>query len=92
VKNDNPKIKTDEWGIKIAIQPTEWPSRVVSLGKPTARAGINSFGYGGANGHVILEAVDGPACAPPGGSLIQGAVQDEIYLHLLLSANCAAST
>jgi acyl transferase domain-containing protein len=64
VKNDNPKIKTDEWGIKIAIQPTEWPSRVVSLGKPTARAGINSFGYGGANGHVILEAVDGPALCP----------------------------
>jgi len=48
----NTKIKTQEWGIKIVTENTPWPD-----GAPghVRRAGINSFGYGGANSHAILE-------------------------------------
>ena len=37
--------------MQIVTKPTEWPSKL-------HRASINSFGYGGANAHAILESVD----------------------------------
>ncbi|KAG9698620.1 ketoacyl-synt-domain-containing protein, partial [Aureobasidium melanogenum] len=58
IKELNPKIKADEWGVEIVSKQTSWPSKAhTSLGTFSKRAGINSFGYGGANSHVILEAV-----------------------------------
>ena len=44
VQNVNPKIKLDEWGVQIVTEATEWPKT-----NAIRRAGINSFGYGGAN-------------------------------------------
>ncbi|KAJ5635342.1 polyketide synthase-nonribosomal peptide synthetase [Penicillium longicatenatum] len=58
VQNINPKIKTEEWGVKIITESTKWPVESLTLAKPTRRAGVNSFGYGGANSHAILESVD----------------------------------
>ncbi|KAE8154714.1 hypothetical protein BDV25DRAFT_135634 [Aspergillus avenaceus] len=49
----NPAIKLDEWKLKIVTQPMPWPPNI-----PIRRASVNSFGYGGANAHIILEAVD----------------------------------
>ena len=51
VKNVNPKIKPDEWGIKIVTEQTDLPIKLAKThtGAPTRRVGINSFGYGGAN-------------------------------------------
>lgn len=51
VKKVNPKIKLDEWGIKIATEQTDLPikSAKTHTGAPIRRVGINSFGYGGAN-------------------------------------------
>ena len=43
VKNINPKIKVDEWGVKIVTKAVDWPN------SGTRRIGVNSFGYGGAN-------------------------------------------
>lgn len=40
----------EERNLKIATEIVEWPREL-------RRASINSFGYGGANGHVILESV-----------------------------------
>ncbi|TAQ85507.1 hypothetical protein B7494_g6164 [Chlorociboria aeruginascens] len=51
VGNVNPKIKLDEWNLKVVDSMMPWPA---SPGPK--RAGINSFGYGGANAHAILEA------------------------------------
>ncbi|RFU27489.1 hypothetical protein B7463_g8851, partial [Scytalidium lignicola] len=51
VNQINPKIKTDEWNIEVVRSMTPWP---LTFGP--RRAGINSFGYGGANAHAILDA------------------------------------
>ena len=47
VKKINPKIKTTEWGVEIVTKTRDWPE---SLPDGVRRAGVNSFGYGGANG------------------------------------------
>ena len=48
VKNINPKIKIDEWGVKIVTKAIDWPNSD-GLVPRTRRIGVNSFGYGGAN-------------------------------------------
>ncbi|KAH6636358.1 hypothetical protein F5144DRAFT_619703 [Chaetomium tenue] len=50
-KELNPRIKQDEWNIRIPTELTPWPACANGL----RRASINSFGYGGTNGHVILD-------------------------------------
>ncbi|KAK4210832.1 putative polyketide synthase [Rhypophila decipiens] len=45
----NPNIPFDEFNMKVPTTATPWPR-----GLPK-RASVNSFGYGGTNGHVILE-------------------------------------
>ncbi|KAL7625210.1 hypothetical protein AAE478_004425 [Parahypoxylon ruwenzoriense] len=56
LKTVNPKIKTSEWNVEIVTKITPWPE----LGDNTSfrRTGINSFGYGGANAHAILESAE----------------------------------
>lgn len=49
VKRLNPSLKTKERNVEIVTQLRTWPDSTV------ARASINSFGFGGANSHVILE-------------------------------------
>ncbi|KAK6210523.1 hypothetical protein LQW54_006131 [Pestalotiopsis sp. IQ-011] len=51
IKKLNPKLILEERNLKIAMEAEEWP-------RDLRRASINSFGYGGANGHVILEAAE----------------------------------
>ncbi|KAM7210294.1 lovastatin diketide synthase [Rhypophila decipiens] len=48
-QNLNPRIKDAEWNIKIPTELTPWPDHGLR------RASVNSFGYGGSNGHVILD-------------------------------------
>ena len=51
----SPKIKADEWNIRIITSSEPWPAT-----QPfhIARASFNSFGFGGANAHAVLEAAD----------------------------------
>nr|ALQ32782.1 putative polyketide synthase [Fusarium babinda] len=48
LENINPKIKLDEWKINIPTSTMKWPPGL-------RRASINSFGYGGANAHAVLD-------------------------------------
>ncbi|KAI0021210.1 polyketide synthase [Xylariomycetidae sp. FL0641] len=50
ITNINPSIKLDAWNLDIVKENRPWPESRV------ARASVNSFGFGGANGHAILEA------------------------------------
>lgn len=46
----NPKINFDELCLKVPTKVEEWPA-----GKERAFASVNSFGYGGTNGHALVE-------------------------------------
>ncbi|RYP20567.1 hypothetical protein DL765_002724 [Monosporascus sp. GIB2] len=48
-KNPNPKIRFAEWNLAVPTKATTWPY------PGPRRASVNSFGYGGANAHVVLE-------------------------------------
>lgn len=49
----NPAILEKEWHVKVQRDTTAWPSDSL-----IRRASVSSFGYGGTNGHVIVEAVE----------------------------------
>ncbi|KAH8647580.1 ketoacyl-synt-domain-containing protein [Tricladium varicosporioides] len=46
----NPALKLNERNMQVVMSKTTWPESNIR------RASVNSFGYGGANAHVILEA------------------------------------
>ncbi|KAI2041594.1 hypothetical protein LOZ39_001456 [Ophidiomyces ophidiicola] len=52
-KNLNPNIKEKEWNIKINTDLIPWPE-----GFDVRRASVSSFGYGGTNGHIIIESIE----------------------------------
>lgn len=45
----NPRIRTIEWNIAFPTKPVKWP------GTGLRRASVSSFGFGGANTHVVLD-------------------------------------
>lgn len=51
--NLNPAIKDKEWNVKIVSSLMKWPEEF-----DVRRASVSSFGYGGTNAHLVVEAVD----------------------------------
>ena len=49
VRHLNPELKLEERNIEVVTTSTEWPEEI------RLRASVNSFGYGGANAHAIIE-------------------------------------
>ncbi|KAF4636598.1 hypothetical protein G7Y89_g1488 [Cudoniella acicularis] len=45
----NPKVPAEKWKLKFPTQVEPWPP------KPVRRASINSFGFGGANAHIVID-------------------------------------
>ncbi|KAL2813982.1 hypothetical protein BJX63DRAFT_393264 [Aspergillus granulosus] len=56
----NPQIPFEKWKLQVPQRVMEWPST-----HGPKRASINSFGYGGTNGHVILEEYRPHSWIPP---------------------------
>lgn len=52
----NAKIKSTEWNVEVVSKGRPWP--IGKHGNSLKRVSINSFGYGGANAHAILENAD----------------------------------
>ncbi|MGC4068671.1 MAG: polyketide synthase [Polyangiaceae bacterium] len=50
LKRLNPKIEISKWPYEIPTELLAWPEH-----EGPARAGVNSFGFGGSNAHAILE-------------------------------------
>lgn len=59
IKNPNPNIHFDEWNIEVARENTPLKKNGKLI------VGTNSFGFGGANAHVILESYDSPLGKAP---------------------------
>ncbi|KAI2464934.1 putative polyketide synthase [Annulohypoxylon bovei var. microspora] len=51
LKQLNPKLKIDDWGVQIVTSTIPLPTNDQGI----RRVSVNSFGYGGANAHSILE-------------------------------------
>ncbi|KHO10628.1 Ribonuclease H-like protein [Metarhizium robertsii ARSEF 23] len=49
----NPNINWDDWNVKVPCEPQYFPAHL-----PVRRVSVNSFGYGGTNGHFIVEGVE----------------------------------
>ncbi|MEG9549038.1 MULTISPECIES: non-ribosomal peptide synthetase/type I polyketide synthase [Streptomyces griseus group] len=66
LENLNPAIDPATLPYEIPTRPTAWPAH-----EGPARAGVNSFGFGGTNAHVVLEEAPPPppktGAAPPAG-------------------------
>ncbi|KAL8396541.1 hypothetical protein RB594_003574 [Gaeumannomyces avenae] len=58
-KTTNPGIHEDEWNIKVPRDTAPWPEN----SNLARRVGVSSFGYGGTNGHVIIEQTSAAALA-----------------------------
>ena len=59
IKNPNPNIHFDDWNIEVARENTPLKKNGKLI------VGTNSFGFGGANAHVILESYDSPLGRAP---------------------------
>ncbi|MCJ1246453.1 hypothetical protein MMC30_003660 [Trapelia coarctata] len=53
IKQLNPELRLTERNVDVVMEPTPWPQSRLQ------RASVNSFGYGGANAHVIIESAAG---------------------------------
>ncbi|PLB51426.1 putative polyketide synthase [Aspergillus steynii IBT 23096] len=53
LKNLNPAIQEKDWNIRVNRDTIAWPEDF-----PERRASVSSFGYGGTNGHVIVESIE----------------------------------
>lgn len=59
LERPNPAIDLDALPFTIPTTPVDWPEH-----QGPARAGVNSFGFGGTNAHVLLEEPPGPGEPP----------------------------
>lgn len=62
----NPKVVPFSTGLALPVTAQPWPA--VLQGTPR-RASVNSFGFGGANGHAIMESWDDPGLRQDTGQL-----------------------
>lgn len=79
LKKVNPKIPLQEWGLAVPTVPMSLPP------KGRLIVGVNSFGFGGANAHVILESSPALKKVPAAKSRRRPVVNSE-HAPLFLSA------
>lgn len=77
--NPNKKIPFDEYDISVPTDTLQWPA-----GK-AERIGVNSFGIGGANAHVLLESATQHGVARPKPS------EPNLHQHHLLTFSAASA-
>ncbi|KAI1499776.1 polyketide synthase [Biscogniauxia marginata] len=79
----NPKLRLEKANMSVATEVRLWP-------RSLRRASINSFGYGGANAHTILESIDSYLRRIPQEPYLEKASGDELVV-LPVSAASAKS-
>lgn len=71
-KEPNPRIRWQEFGLKVPLSTIHWPDSIASESEEKRRVGLSSFGMSGTNAHLILEA---PPAADPGPAAHAGPVR-----------------
>ncbi|KAF5867859.1 putative polyketide synthase protein [Botrytis fragariae] len=80
LKTLNPELKLKELNFKVATEVHEWP-------RSLRRASVNSFGYGGANAHAIIEAVDASIYDSTGQYVNDNNLHDPLFLMPISAAS-----
>ncbi|MHB8735958.1 MAG: SDR family NAD(P)-dependent oxidoreductase, partial [Terriglobales bacterium] len=78
----NPKIDFARTPFRVACEPSDWPR-----GSAPRRAGLSSFGAGGANVHLILEEFVGPVPEPDTGESVLLVVSERNEVRLRTAAD-----
>ncbi|MGV9268406.1 non-ribosomal peptide synthetase/type I polyketide synthase [Kitasatospora sp. NPDC003701] len=81
----NPAIDPAALPFEIPTEPTPWPDH-----RGPARAGVNSFGFGGTNAHVLLEAAPGTAPAEEAPTPASGPTARPLTILPLTARDAAA--
>lgn len=90
LENVNPELQIERTPFAIATELTPWPAQ-----DGPRIAGLNSFGVGGTNAHVVLEQPPAPPRADvlrPGPHVLAVSARTEPALHRLVSAYADALT
>ncbi|HKR65156.1 MAG TPA: beta-ketoacyl synthase N-terminal-like domain-containing protein, partial [Thermoanaerobaculia bacterium] len=83
----NPFVKLEGGPFHVVERVEPWVPLLDETGRAVRRAGVSSFGFGGANAHVVLEAVDTPASVDDGSArLIVLSAKDESRLQESVAA------
>ena len=86
VQSVNPKIRCEDWNIDIVRKNMEWPKEYKHQ-----RISINSFGFGGANAHAILESPQSYLPQYANQSLLSGIIFEQPQRTLLLPLSASTS-
>ena len=77
VSNPHSNLKLDERSASIVTSDVPWPE------SPIRRASINSFGFGGANAHVVLEAFNKSSVKQRQSVMVNGRGEDGRKAYLV---------
>ncbi|KAF4610361.1 hypothetical protein G7Y89_g15759 [Cudoniella acicularis] len=85
VKKLNPKLKLKSRNFKVVTELEKWP-------RDLRRASINSFGYGGANAHLIIESIGSYMNSSSRENQIHGIIEKPGNWPLVLPVSAMSTT
>ncbi|KAL4788849.1 hypothetical protein BDV19DRAFT_62188 [Aspergillus venezuelensis] len=82
-KKPHPSLALEDWGMKVVTELEEWPAGPGGI----RRASVNNFGYGGTNGHLIVDSVTPELFLEHVNSRVNGPFEEDINNYTIGHTN-----